>query len=222
MLSLENQVIPKKMFGSIDSNVLENSMSYAAYINAVNALVAQGKASTNDASNDEEFLHYAQLNQTRMKRLDKTTTLSASTVASLSNWSTPVYFLVISEGWCGDAAQIVPVINKMTEVNAHIKMRIIFRDEHLDIMDRFLTNGGRAIPIILVVSQLDGSVLAQYGPRPTELLKFMAERKVLERQLPVANQKAFFEESKAMAQKWYNENKTVDIQNELIAILEKI
>ena len=89
-------------------------------------------------------------------------------------------------------------------------------------IDQYLTNGGRAIPIILIVRQEDGIVLGKYGPRPDELSKIMVARKVLERQFPVHEQKAFFEESKALAQKWYNENKTIDIQNGLIEVLEKI
>ena len=221
MSTLENSITPTISHNTIEARVLDSSMTYAAYIENVNALIAQGKASTNDASNDEEHLHFTQLNQSRMKRLDKTTHLSSETVAALSNWKTPVYFLVISEGWCGDAAQILPVINKMTEVNANMKMRVIYRDEHLNIIDQYLTNGGRAIPIILIVRQEDGIVLGKYGPRPDELSKIMVARKVLERQFPVHEQKAFFEESKALAQKWYNENKTIDIQNGLIEILEK-
>lgn len=222
MSTLENAITPTVSPDTIEDHVLQNSMTYNAYIENVNALVAQGKSSTNDASNDEEHLHFTQLNQSRMKRLDKTTHLSSETIAILSQWELPIYFLVISEGWCGDAAQILPVINKMTEVNENLKMRVIYRDEHLNIMDRYLTNGGRAIPIILIVRQENGIVVGQYGPRPDELSKIMVVRKVLERELPVHEQKAFFEESKALAQKWYNENKTIDIQNGLMAVLEKI
>ena len=222
MSILENSTTPNTTQDIIDARILDTGMTYAAYIENVNALIAQGKASTNDASNDEEHLHFTQLNQSRMKRLDKTIHLSSETIAALAQWNLSVYFLVISEGWCGDAAQILPVINKMTEVNTHLKMRIIYRDEHLNIIDRYLTNGGRAVPIILIVKQEGGIVLGQYGPRPDELSKIMAARKILERQLPVHEQKAFFEESKTLAQKWYNENKTIDIQKELVAVLKKI
>ena len=222
MLLVENSITPEILLDKIDLPVLENSMSYQAYIENVNALIAQGKASTNDDLNDEEHLHFTQLNLTRMKRLDKTTHLSESTMDALLKWTSPVYFLVISEGWCGDASQILPVVHKIAEFNPQIKMRVIYRDEHLDIMNRYLTNGGRAIPMVLIVSQRDGSVLGKYGPRPDAVAQIMTARKVLEKQLPIDEQKAFFAESKTLAQKWYNDNKTIDIQNELMAVLEKI
>ncbi len=222
MLLVENSITPEILLDKIDLPVLENSMSYQAYIENVNALIAQGKASTNDDLNDEEHLHFTQLNLTRMKRLDKTTHLSESTMDALLKWTLPVYFLVISEGWCGDASQILPVVHKIAEFNPQIKMRVIYRDEHLDIMNRYLTNGGRAIPMVLIVSQRDGSVLGKYGPRPDAVAQIMTARKVLEKQLPIDEQKAFFAESKTLAQKWYNDNKTIDIQNELMAVLEKI
>ncbi len=222
MLLVENSITPEILLDKIDLPVLENSMSYEAYIENVNALIAQGKASTNDDLNDEEHLHFAQLNLTRMKRLDKTTHLSESTMDALSKWTLPFYFLVISEGWCGDASQILPVVHKIAESNPQIKMRVIYRDEHLDIMNRYLNNGGRAIPMVLIVSQRDGSVLGKYGPRPDAVAQIMTARKVLEKQLPADEQKAFFAESKTLAQKWYNDNKTIDIQNELMAVLEKI
>jgi len=99
MSTLENSITPTISHNTIEARVLDSSMTYAAYIENVNALIAQGKASTNDASNDEEHLHFTQLNQSRMKRLDKTTHLSSETVAALSNWKTPVYFLVFNQRW---------------------------------------------------------------------------------------------------------------------------
>ena len=222
MLSVETPIAPEILLDKIDLAVLEKSMPYEAYIENVNALIAQGKSSTNDDLNDEEHLHFTQLNLTRMKRLDKTTHLSVSTINALSKWALPVYFLVISEGWCGDASQILPAVHKIAEANSQIKVRVIYREAHLDIMNRYLTNGARAIPMVLIVSQRDGSVLGKYGPRPDAVAQLMTARKILEKQLPAEEQKAFFAESKTLAQKWYNDNKTIDIQNGLMAALEKI
>ena len=64
-------------------------------------------------------------------------------------------WLVISEGWCGDAAHSLPVMNKMAELNPNIEMRVVLRDQHETLMNQFLTNGGKSIPkLIIYLSQL--------------------------------------------------------------------
>ena len=59
-------------------------------------------------------------------------------------------WLVLTEAWCGDAAQSLPIINKMAEVSDNITLRLILRDENLDVMDQFLQNGrSRSIPKLI-------------------------------------------------------------------------
>ena len=67
--------------------------------------------------------------------------------------------MVISEGWCGDAAQILPVINKMALVSNKIEFRIVLRDENPALMDAFLTNGGKAIPKVIMIDNESGEVI---------------------------------------------------------------
>ncbi len=77
--------------------------------------------------------------------------------------------LVITEPWCGDSTAILPVIKKFFE-KRNVKIRILRRDDNLDLIDQFLTNGNRAIPIILILDR-DGNFLNRYGPRPAEAQK---------------------------------------------------
>ncbi len=67
--------------------------------------------------------------------------------------------------WCGDAVQEVPAIINLLQLNPQIEVRIFIRDDHPDLMDQYLTNGGKAIPKFVIFSdQFDE--LAQWGPRP--------------------------------------------------------
>jgi hypothetical protein len=84
--------------------------------------------------------------------------------------------LVISEDWCGDASNTVPVIARFAEALPNVEMRVIKRDEHPELMDRHLTNGSRSIPLAIVLRP-DWSVAGQWGPRPTELQAFVLREK---------------------------------------------
>lgn len=77
--------------------------------------------------------------------------------------------LVIIEPWCGDSTAILPVIQKFFE-KCNVKIRILRRDDNLELIDQFQTNGNRAIPIILILDK-DGNFLNRFGPRPTEAQK---------------------------------------------------
>lgn len=80
--------------------------------------------------------------------------------------------LVIAEDWCGDAANTVPVLARFAEAAPNMEMRVVERDENPELMDRYLTNGGRAIPVAVV---LDGDFEPRgwWGPRPAELQEFV-------------------------------------------------
>jgi Thioredoxin len=76
--------------------------------------------------------------------------------------------LVIAEDWCGDASNTVPVLARWVEQVPGLELRIIRRDEHPEVMDRYLTNGTRSIPIVIALDA-DFRELGHWGPRPTAL-----------------------------------------------------
>ncbi|WP_456443433.1 thioredoxin family protein [Caldithrix abyssi] len=88
--------------------------------------------------------------------------------------------LVITEPWCGDSTAILPVLQKFFE-NKPAEIRIALRDEQPKLMDLFLTNGARAIPIVVVLDK-DGRYLFRFGPRPE------AARQIFENYRPLINQ----------------------------------
>ena len=106
---------------------------------------------------------------------------AAEAAAGAGDWK----LLVISEDWCGDASNTVPVLAKLAERAPNLQMRVIKRDEHLPLMDAHLTHGSRSIPLAIVLRP-DFTVAGTWGPRPSELQAFvLREKKAGER--PVAD-----------------------------------
>ena len=145
-----------------------------------------------------------------MKRLDKTIKLIDGFENEIEKIKEKYTLLVLSEGWCGDAAQALPVINIMTEANDKLDLKIISRDENIDLMNLFLTNGGQAIPKVLVIKQSDLSVVGDWGPRPgvaqQMILDYKKENGVID------------EQAKIDLQKWYLKDKGISTQKEIITL----
>ena len=85
------------------------------------------------------------------------------------------HLLVLSEDWCGDAVNIVPIIAKLADSVRNMDMRILARDQNLDIMDAHLTNGkSRSIPIVILLND-KFQECGWWGPRPFALQKWVVE-----------------------------------------------
>ncbi|MFN7099584.1 MAG: thioredoxin family protein, partial [Flavobacterium sp.] len=123
---------------------LAKSYTYDGYKQLVTNLLLDGKSTGHIQS--EDLTHYSQLNETRMKRLDKTIVITEAVAAQLKSIKQNYLFLVISEGWCGDAAQILPIINKMVNLAPTIDLKIVLRDDNESLMNLFLTNNAKSIP----------------------------------------------------------------------------
>ncbi len=105
------------------------------------------------------------LNLQRTSRLDKTFEPESETRELFSQINNPQQWIVLTETWCGDSAQIVPVIAKLAQLNSKIDLKILLRDSNPDFMDLYLTNGGRAIPKLIVYDG-NNEELFTWGPRP--------------------------------------------------------
>ncbi|MFK8298250.1 thioredoxin family protein [Capnocytophaga cynodegmi] len=189
---------------------LLNSISYTTYRNMIDKMVEEGK--TSGPEQTQALIDYTALNEKRYKRLDKTIKISEEKAYFFKNYSKSVTFLIITETWCGDAAQIVPVINKIAELNPKITVKLVFRDENEELMNLFLTNGGKAIPIVVILD-LEDNVLASWGSRPSIATKMVEDYKVEHGKLST--------EFKEELQKWYNQDKGNNIIDDFIKILSE-
>ena len=196
-------------------------MTYQTYRQLTDELLAQGK--TTGGNHSEAMIHYTQLNVVRMNRLDKTTRLLEGVKEQLQQINRPMIWLTLTEAWCGDAAQIIPVLQKMTEVNELVELRLILRDEHLEIMNAFLTNGGRSIPKVILLDAQTLGVLGSWGPRPAAVQEMVMSAKAdLDVLTDKEDKKNRYHELITAAQKWYAKDKTRSIQEEFLVAVREI
>jgi hypothetical protein len=87
-----------------------------------------------------------------------------------------IKLLVLAEDWCGDASNTVPVLARLADETPGVELRILRRDEHPDVMDRYLTNGSRSIPIVIALDE-GFRELGHWGPRPTALQSWVLEQR---------------------------------------------
>jgi hypothetical protein len=190
---------------------ITRSYSFDAYKSLVADLVVKGK--TSGPEQREDLVHYTDLNARRMKRIEKTTTLTADLMGTLSQLNESLTWIIISEAWCGDAAQIVPVLAAIAEKSEWIEMNIILRDEHLAVMDQYLTNGGRSIPKLICLDQQFQEVFT-WGPRPQKIQQVVLETKAE----GITDHAVLIER----IQNAYNQDKTASIQFELNELLKTV
>ncbi len=188
---------------------LTKSYSYEEYRNLVTSLVKEGKTTGHDQS--EAMIHYTELNEARLHRLDKTMQVTEEVKSFLEKINRNYIWLVIAEGWCGDAAQILPIINKMAQVSDKIDLRIVLRDDNEDLMTQFLTNGTKSIPKLIIIDKETGEVVSDFGPRPQGAKQLILDYK--------ATHGMVDETAKIELQKWYLTDKGVSTQNEIIALM---
>jgi hypothetical protein len=154
---------------------------------------------------DAHFVEYVKLNASRQNRWIKTGVLSQELTNTIEKIKDEQHWVLITEPWCGDASHSVPFIAKMEELNPNIKLEIQLRDSDNSEINNYLTNSGKAIPI-LVVRNSKNEDLFVWGPRPAACQHIFLEMKKKDLTL---------EEQKVVLQNWYNNDKGVSIQVEL-------
>lgn len=164
------------MKGMLDRlrEAFENGMDYQSYRKQIAELLAAGR--TTGPNQSEDLVAFTDLNSKRMDRGEKTVRLAAVVEESLANTPSENW-LVLTEGWCGDAAQILPVLASIEDAAPNIHLRMILRDDNLDIMDEFQTNGTRGIPKLVRLNSDFTEVLGSWGPRPAAMQAIVDEWK---------------------------------------------
>lgn len=159
-----------------------------------------------------DYLNYTKLNWTRQQRWLKLGILNELLATPIEYIGKPQLWTIITEPWCGDASHSIPFIQRLSELNPLIKVDYQLRDAEPFLINQYLTNGSRSIPKLIITDE-DKSVLAVWGPRPAgcqalynQLLKDHVE----------------LEQKKIALQQWYNADKGVSLQSELLAIFSRL
>ncbi len=193
------------------SELLAQAMNYDGYMQLSELLVSEER--TSGPNQSAPYIHFTKLNFQRMKRLNKTVEIPAHLAELLKQKSNNWRWITITEPWCGDAAQCVPAIEKLALAAGGIETHYILRDEHLEIMDAYLTNGGRAIPKLICLDE-NGAEVFTWGPRPAVIQEVMNRLKadgITEISVIVE-----------AIQKAYNEDKQEGIYQEFAALLQQL
>lgn len=144
--------------------------SYSEYVALIERLLSEGKVTGNQQS--DSLLEYTRLNMHRLHRWEKTWQPDSALAILLSSVKQPLTWIIITEGWCGDAAQQIPVFEKLASLIESVKTRYVLRDEHPEFMDKFLNNGSRSIPVVICLNE-SNEVLWKWGPRPQEAVEML-------------------------------------------------
>ncbi|MDG1297838.1 MAG: thioredoxin family protein [Saprospiraceae bacterium] len=186
---------------------LVDGMDYKTYRTEIQRLFEADQTTNND--NKDSMLQYTHLNIQRMNKWDKIAKLSTESLEHMQAIKTPEIWIALTEGWCGDAAHALPIIHKLSEESDLVKVKYVLRDQHTELMDQHLTNGGRSIPKIIRIDANTGSTIGSWGPRPKDMQKAILDNKASKDPIP-------YKELSMQNQKWYAKDKGKTIQREFL------
>ena len=193
----------------ISKDLFESLPNFEAYFQMIKELFAEGKTTGNNQS--DKFIEYTQLSIARTKRGLKTL-MPSDMLLIAAERSTRKNWLIITEAWCGDAGNIIPLIVNLAKAIDFVELKFILRDQHPDIMDLFLTNGGRSIPVFVAMDE-NMNYVTHWGPRPKPAQDMVMDNK--------RNPRENYEDFQIDLQKWYIQDKGKTLDQELIEYFNK-
>jgi hypothetical protein len=189
------------------------SWNYQEFISLIEKLLAEDK--TTGENHSEAYLHYTTMNLRRMNRIYKRMEIRTELVDALKNLQGSYTWLILVEAWCGDVGQNLGAIARFADLSPNIEMKMILRDENLDLMDQHLTYGGRGVPKLLAIDNESGKVVETWGPRPAPAQQMVLDYKALEEKPP-------YSEFVEVVQKWYAQDKTKVLQEEFLTLVNSL
>lgn len=208
---INNNMTPMTPEARFTPALFAQAMDFSAYMQLSEQLVAEGR--TSGPNQTEAYVYYTKLNLQRMKRLNKTVEVPAQLTELMKQKANNWRWITITEPWCGDAAQCVPVIEKLALATRGIQTHYILRDEHPAIMDAYLTNGGRSIPKLICLDE-KGAEVFTWGPRPAVIQEVMNRLK--------ADGVTEISTIVEAIQKAYNDDKQQGMYQEFVALLQEL
>lgn len=204
---------------SITQELLETkSFDYESFKERTQKLLDEGKPTSGDAEKMPELLEFTKLNLKRMERIPKQVELGHTLLEKLLMLPEQLYWVVLVEGWCGDVAQNLPIIDQMAEASDKVELELLWRDQHPEIMDQYLTNGGRSIPKLIALRASDLEELGTWGPRPKPVQEEMQRVK---EEYADRSKKETVEALHKRMHKWYAGDKGKTLQEEFVTLLEE-
>ena len=191
----------------ITTDLLESALGYDSYKKLILELLDQNKVTGDFMDNNDWIVNYSKENITRMAKGDANVKLLEALETKLAAVEEKWTWVVITEGWCGDASQIVPIFVKLAAINPKHEIKFIFRDENPTVMEQYLTNGSKSIPKIAVFNEALEEVMV-WGPRPA-----YAQQMTLDYN---AKKDISFGAYIKKLHEWYNQDEYQSVQKEVL------
>jgi hypothetical protein len=196
---------------AITPAILDQTISWVEYFATAKSYVESDERP--ERYKDEKMQRYTSENIGRIDHILQTITIESKLYNLLSTIETDLIWLVLTEPWCGDASQVVPVLYTIASCSEHISFRILQSDAHPDILSAYLTNGSRSIPKLICLRADTLQELGTWGPRPVELQKIVLKNK--------DDDSLSFGAKVRMVHDWYAADRTASIQDEFIDLVKK-
>ena len=190
----------------------EAAMSYDEYIIMLDNLVLEGK--TTGPNQSVAYAAHTKMAAQRIRKWGKIFKLNEaelSTLGKLKADGENLGWLMIVEAWCGDVGQNLAPLKKIADASG-IELRLVLRDDNLELMDSFLTNGGRSIPKLIAIDLGEFSSVWDWGPRPEVLQEWYLDKK----KASGFNYETVSEEMHL----WYAKNRHSELVDEMVKMLE--
>jgi hypothetical protein len=186
---------------------VSSGLSYEEYSNVINSRLEKYNSDETLKSKYELL----KLNQTRSSRIEKTYQSCTEAKEVLTSVNKPQVWMVITESWCGDSAQNIPYLKKLADENPLIIFKLLLRDDNPDIMDLYLTNGTRSVPMLIAYDE-EWNEIFRWGSRPAAAIELMNNLKT-----------EGVEKGEIMRQlhSWYAVNKGKALENEICEIIRR-
>jgi hypothetical protein len=183
-------------------NAKEKTLSYAEYISQFERDMQEAELENNEVQYNKLKLNYA-----RVKRLEKTFTPDRLLLEKLEKYKNPLRWLIISEPWCGDSSQNLPLIEKIVENSSNITTQYVLRDRMLQV--------DIPIPKLYCFNGLSNELIFEWGARPAKIQQMFLDLRVNEPEIEKS-------ELYANLHKWYAADKGKALQDDFKALLEKL
>jgi hypothetical protein len=161
-----------------------------------------------DAATYDQFIEKVEKNTGLWEGVYRTTTVPEWAMEKVAQNRGLLWMIILAEDWCGDAANTVPVLAKLASEVEGIDVRILKRDENPEVMDQYLTNGARSIPIAILLDA-DFKEIGHWGPRPKQLQQWVMDNKDT-----IPKEKRY-----PQVRRWYARDKGESTLRELLELL---
>jgi len=194
--------------------IYKQALNYSQYREKIDELLAIGK--TTGLEQTDALIQFTKLNISRMNRIDKTVTLNQNQSTSLSSLTSKFKLLLVSDAWCGDCAQITPLINTIaSKSNSLLELKIVSRDDFPELFTISNIHNSVSTPKLILVNHDSYELLNTWGPRPIPAQEILFEWKQNKEVMT-------HDEFEKKLHLWYANDKGQTSLNEIINLIKKL